>query len=140
MGFDISQEGRAPGGTLISGHAKLKEYLPDIVRYVSSVPSLCCVEGPVKTKIAFRVVVGDGKLLYDTNFEAYNNDTVYKVMNTLMSGPAFFNAALLNSFKTMFNEKSKAGVKVRVKQLCFHVVILNLPNSGKGALPCSHRC
>ncbi|KAM8869610.1 collagen alpha-6(VI) chain-like isoform 2-T3 [Spinachia spinachia] len=115
MGFDISREGRAQDEKLVSGHTKLQAFLPDIIRYVSSVPSLCCVKsGPVKTKIAFQVVDGEGESLYARNFEAFNKDAINEVMNWPMSGPSFFNAALLNTFTTMFKENSKARVKVLV--------------------------
>ncbi|XP_068567699.1 collagen alpha-6(VI) chain [Cebidichthys violaceus] len=115
MGFDISREDRAPGEMLISGHAKLQAFLPEIVRYVSSVQGLCCVgPDPVKTNIAFQVLGRDGQRLYDTNFEPYSSDVVLKVMNLQMSGPSYFKAALLKSFKEMFKVHSKANVKVLV--------------------------
>lgn len=117
MGFDISRRTRAPGEILVSGHTKLQAFLPEIVRYVSSVQGLCCVNTPVKTNIAFQVVSRDGRSLYDTNFEGYSEDVVKKVMTLRMSEPTYFNTNLLNSFKEMFKAKSRAGVKVRVTQL-----------------------
>ncbi|XP_037310495.2 collagen alpha-6(VI) chain-like [Pungitius pungitius] len=115
MGFDISREDRPPGAKLVSGHPKLEAYLPEIVRSVSSLPSQCCGDsGPVRTNIAFRVVDREGRSTYDTDFKAYYNETVHDVMNEPMSRPSFFNAALLDSFKTMFKTKSKARVKVLV--------------------------
>ncbi|KAM8868890.1 LOW QUALITY PROTEIN: collagen alpha-6(VI) chain-like [Spinachia spinachia] len=99
MGFDISGEGRAPGEMLISGHAKLQAFLPDIVRYISSVEGLCCVgSDPIKTNIAFQVVSLDGHPLYDFNFEGFNLEVDGKVMTLNLSEPTYFNSALLKSF------------------------------------------
>ncbi|KAM6935984.1 collagen alpha-6(VI) chain-like isoform 1-T2 [Lycodopsis pacificus] len=115
MGFDISREDRAPGEMLISGHAKLQAFLPEIVRYVSSVQGLCCiVKDPVKTNIAFQVLDRDGQRLYNTNFKPYSSDVVNEVMSLQMSGPSYFKTALLESFKEMFKVHSKANVKVLV--------------------------
>ncbi|XP_054477460.1 collagen alpha-6(VI) chain isoform X2 [Anoplopoma fimbria] len=115
MGFDISRKDRVPGEMLISGHDKLRAFLPDIVRYVSSVQGLCCVgPEPVKTNMAFQVLGREGQRLYDTNFEAYSSDTVDKVMRLQISEPTYFNTALLKSFEEKFSVQSKAGVKVLV--------------------------
>nr|XP_040020900.1 collagen alpha-6(VI) chain-like isoform X1 [Gasterosteus aculeatus aculeatus] len=115
MGFDISRGSRAPGEMLISGHPKLQAFLPDIVRYVSSVHGLCCVgPDPVKTNIAFQVASLDGRPLYDFNFEGYSLEVVNKVMTLNLSEPTYFNSALLKSFERKFSVQSKAGVKVLV--------------------------
>lgn len=115
MGFDISRGSRAPGEMLISGHPKLQAFLPDIVRYVSSVHGLCCVgPDPVKTNIAFQVASLDGRPLYDFNFEGYSLEVVNKVMTLNLSEPTYFNSALLKSFERKFSVQSKAGVKVRL--------------------------
>ncbi|KAM6936028.1 LOW QUALITY PROTEIN: collagen alpha-6(VI) chain [Lycodopsis pacificus] len=115
MGFDISRGNRAPNEMLISGHAKLQAFLPEIVRYVSSIPGLCCVgPEPVKTNIAFQVVAQDGRSLYDFNFEGYSSDVVNKVMTLTLAEPTYFNTALLKSFGRKFSAQSQAGVKVLV--------------------------
>ncbi|XP_068425550.1 collagen alpha-6(VI) chain-like [Clinocottus analis] len=115
MGFDISRENRAPGEMLISGHAKLQAFLPEIARYVSSVPGLCCVgPEPVKTNIAYKVLGRDGRSLYDFNFEAYSRDVVNKVMSLSLAEPTYFNANLLKAFGKRFSDQSQAGVKVLV--------------------------
>ncbi|XP_068425551.1 collagen alpha-6(VI) chain-like [Clinocottus analis] len=115
MGFDISRENRAPGEMLISGHAKLQAFLPEIARYVSSVAGLCCVgPQPVKTNIAYQVLSRDGRSLYDFNFEAYSRDVVNKVMNLSLAEPTYFNANLLKAFGKKLSAQSEAGVKVLV--------------------------
>ncbi|XP_063736075.1 collagen alpha-6(VI) chain-like [Eleginops maclovinus] len=112
MGFDISD--RTGGERLVSGHKQLQNFLPEITSYVSSVKTLCCVgPDPIQPNIAFQVLGGDGRFLYDTDFEAYSKDVVDKVMNVQMSGPTYFKTAMLNSFKQRFL-KSKADVKVLV--------------------------
>ncbi|XP_028436030.1 collagen alpha-6(VI) chain isoform X2 [Perca flavescens] len=115
MGFDISRRTGAPDQVLISGHTKLQTFLPEIVRYVSSVQGLCCVgTAPVKTNIAFRVVGRDGRSLYDFNFEGYSADVVKKVMSVQLTQPTYFNTAMLQSFAQKFSTESRAGVKVLV--------------------------
>ncbi|XP_075993570.1 collagen alpha-6(VI) chain [Genypterus blacodes] len=115
MGFDISVRSGAPGETLVSGQTKLQRFLPEIVHYVSTVHSLCCIgPEPVETNIGYRVVSRDGRSLHDFNFESYNEDVVKKVMTLNLSEPTFFNTALLDSFKKKFALQSGAGVKVLV--------------------------
>lgn len=114
MGFDISRRTGAPGETLISGHPKLQAFLPEIAHYVSSIQGLCCYgPAPIKTNIAFQVVSGDGRSLYDTDFEGYSEDVVRKVMALNLAEPTYFNTALLKSFEEKF-KTSGSGVKVLV--------------------------
>ncbi|KAM7382826.1 hypothetical protein PAMP_002532 [Pampus punctatissimus] len=116
IGFDIT-ESRAPGDVLVSGHTKLQNFLPEIAHYISSVPSLCCVNPaflPLSTNIAFRTVNRFGDVLDDINFENYSEDVVRKVMGWNLKEPTYFNTKLLESFKVMFQNKSNAGVKVLV--------------------------
>ncbi|XP_056236933.1 collagen alpha-6(VI) chain-like [Seriola aureovittata] len=116
MGFDITERNRALGEMLVSGHPKLKTFLPEITSDLASVQGLCCVkpDQPVETKIAYYVFDRNGRTLYDTNFEHYSEDVVQKVMSHPVSESTFFNTALLNAFKDMFQAKSKANVKVLV--------------------------
>ncbi|XP_071402741.1 collagen alpha-6(VI) chain-like [Centroberyx affinis] len=115
MGFDISQRTGALGQILVSGQTKLQTFLPEIVRYVSSLQGLCCTgRTPINPNIAFRVVSQDGRTLYDFNFEGYNKDVVTKVMNLQMSEATYFNTALLHSFRDKLKAESNAGVKVLV--------------------------
>ncbi|XP_029361065.1 collagen alpha-6(VI) chain isoform X2 [Echeneis naucrates] len=114
MGFDISQRTGAVNEMLISGHNKLHSFLPEIAHYVSTVSGLCCVNGPVKTNIGYRLVSRDGRTLYDFNFEEYTEEVVRKVMTTTVPEPTYFNTALLKSFGEKFRVQSNAGVKVLV--------------------------
>ncbi|KAM7421652.1 hypothetical protein PAMA_015686 [Pampus argenteus] len=116
IGFDMS-ESRAPGDVLVSGHTKLQNLLQEIGHYISSVPSLCCVNPsflPLSTNIAFRTVNRNGVVLDDSNFEGYSEDVVRKVMEWNLREPTYFNTKLLESFKDKFLARSKAGVKVLV--------------------------
>lgn len=118
MGFDISVRSSAPGQTLITGHTKLQTFLPQIALYLSSPHSLCCVEQKdVETKISYHLIDADGKSLYDTNFEAYSEDIVKKVMNHPVSQPTYLNSAQLRAFTGLFRDKSTANVKVRTRIL-----------------------
>lgn len=115
MGFDITERSTAPGQRLISGHTKLQTFLPQIASYLSSAHSLCCVaQNDVETKISYHLINVDGKSLYDTNFEAYSEDIVKKVMNHPVSQPTYLNSAQLRAFTELFRAKSTANVKVRM--------------------------
>ncbi|XP_061885754.1 collagen alpha-6(VI) chain isoform X2 [Entelurus aequoreus] len=117
MGFDISQRKGLPGEMLVSGHAKLRTFLPEIVHYLSTVPGLCCTgTAPINTKMAFRVVAPDGRLLYDFKFKPYDSsdDIVTKVMTLNLNVPTQLNTAMLRSFGEKFKADSKGGVKVLV--------------------------
>ncbi|KAM4580679.1 collagen alpha-6(VI) chain-like isoform 1-T2 [Odontesthes bonariensis] len=107
IGFDVS-EVRAPGELLIKQVARLDE----IARYVSKVEDLCCTSTPIQTNISFFAVGADGRALYDTNFVAYSEDVVKKVLTWPWSQPTFFNSATLGFFKEQFRAKSTARVKV----------------------------
>ncbi|XP_030225221.1 collagen alpha-6(VI) chain isoform X3 [Gadus morhua] len=113
IGFDMSQ--RSGSQLLVSGFPKLRAALPEILHYVSTLNSLCCVQNtPIKPNIAFRLVGEDGRTLDDYNFEPFSEAVVDKVMNLQMSETTFFNTALLTSFQEKFNTQSKAGAKVLV--------------------------
>uniref|UniRef100_A0A3Q0T242 VWFA domain-containing protein n=1 Tax=Amphilophus citrinellus TaxID=61819 RepID=A0A3Q0T242_AMPCI len=114
MGFDISRR-RNPNDVLVSGHSKLRTFLPEIVQYLSSVQGLCCLgPEPIKTNIAYRLVSRDGRTLDDFSFVGYSDDVVTKVMALNLAEPTYFNAALLRSFGEKFKVESRAGVKVLV--------------------------
>ncbi|KAK2909653.1 collagen alpha-6(VI) chain-like isoform X2 [Channa argus] len=114
MGFDISQITSSSGEMLISSRSTLRTFLPEIVHYISSVPGLCCVNGPVKTSLGYRVVYGDGRILDDFRFEGYSEEVVNKVMSVNLREPTYFNTALLKSFEQKFKDQSRAGVKVLI--------------------------
>uniref|UniRef100_A0A8C4Z1K8 VWFA domain-containing protein n=1 Tax=Gadus morhua TaxID=8049 RepID=A0A8C4Z1K8_GADMO len=109
IGFDMSQ--RSGSQLLVSGFPKLRAALPEILHYVSTLNSLCCVQNtPIKPNIAFRLVGEDGRTLDDYNFEPFSEAVVDKVMNLQMSETTFFNTALLTSFQEKFNTQSKVLV------------------------------
>ncbi|XP_019719267.1 collagen alpha-6(VI) chain isoform X3 [Hippocampus comes] len=117
MGFDISQRSGLAGEMLVSGHNKLRTFLPEIVHYASTIQGLCCIgPDPIKTKIGYRVVGQDGRSLYDFKFKPYdpNDDVVTKVMTLNLNVPTRLNSAMLRSFGQKFKEDSRGGVKVLV--------------------------
>ncbi|KAG7336265.1 hypothetical protein KOW79_000958 [Hemibagrus wyckioides] len=111
IGFDISRSS-SNSQSIFSSKYMLQTYLPDIVRYISTVHNLCCLRHlpSIKTNIGFRLVASDGKILYDPNFEHYNKDIVTKVI-TQMTQNMVFNTKLLKAFEEKFGA-SGAGVKV----------------------------
>ncbi|XP_053084973.1 collagen alpha-6(VI) chain-like isoform X3 [Pangasianodon hypophthalmus] len=112
IGFDISHSSSS-SQAIFSSQYKLWAYLPEIVRYISTLHNLCCVPQPVlQTNIGFRLVASDGKILHDTSFEQYNEDIVMKVIAQMTQGLAF-NTQLLRSFQEKF-AASGAGVKVLI--------------------------
>lgn len=113
IGFDISQRSGAIGETLVSGHPKLRDLLPDIVNDISTVNDLCCLPDKVfKPQISYRVVNREGDTMYDFNFEEHSKEVLDKVMTTTIREPTFFNTAMLRSFEEKFRAQSGAGVKV----------------------------
>ncbi|XP_077382249.1 collagen alpha-6(VI) chain isoform X2 [Festucalex cinctus] len=117
IGFDISQRSGRPGEMLVSGHNKLRTFLPEIVHYASTIQGLCCTgPAPIKTKIGYRVVGQDGRSLYDFKFKAYdpNDDVVTKVMTLNLNVPTRLNSAMLKAFGEKFKDDSRGGVKVLV--------------------------
>ncbi|XP_061631419.1 collagen alpha-6(VI) chain isoform X2 [Phyllopteryx taeniolatus] len=117
MGFDISQRTGLPGEMLVSGHSKLRTFLPEIVHYASTIQGLCCIgPAPIKTKIGYRVVGQDGRPLYDFKFkpEDPNDDVMTKVMTLNLNVPTRLNSAMLRSFGEKFKNDSRGGVKVLI--------------------------
>ncbi|XP_017333441.2 collagen alpha-6(VI) chain isoform X1 [Ictalurus punctatus] len=110
IGFDISH---GTSKSLFSGQYKLQAYLPEIIRYISTLHNLCCLpQQPVlQTNIGFRLVSSDGKILHDISFEQYNEGTVKKVMGYNKTQDLAFNTQLLRSFQDKF-AASGAGIKV----------------------------
>lgn len=98
---------------LVSGHARLRDVLPDIVHDISTVKGLCCFRDQVfKPNISYRVVSRNGDTMYDFNFEEHSQQVLTKVMAATVREPTYFNTALLKSFEEKFRTQSRAGVKV----------------------------
>lgn len=104
---------------LVSGHAKLRNLLPDIVHDISTVKGLCCFRDEVfKPNISYRVVSRNGDTMYDFNFEGYSQEVLTKVLTTTVREPTYFNTAMLKSFEEKFRTQSRAGVKVSILYIC----------------------
>ncbi|KAK3552012.1 hypothetical protein QTP70_031601, partial [Hemibagrus guttatus] len=110
IGFDISHR---RSQSLFSSQYKLQVFLPEIIRYISTMHNLCCLPQPqsLPTNIGFRLVASNGRILYDPNFEQYNEETVKKLMGHDETQSLTFNSQLLRSFQDKF-AASRAGVKV----------------------------
>ncbi|KAM9488132.1 collagen alpha-6(VI) chain-like isoform 2-T2 [Clarias gariepinus] len=111
IGFDVFHSSSIPQA---SDKYKPLIYVPEIIKSISTLESLCCVSmhRSLPTNIGFHLVDANGNIRYDTNFEDYNEDIVEKVMNQNIEGRAF-NTKLLRSFQDKF-ATSGAGVKVMV--------------------------
>ncbi|GAA6081783.1 collagen alpha-6(VI) chain-like, partial [Tachysurus ichikawai] len=111
IGFDISHSSSS-SQSLFNSQYKLQAYLPEIIRYISTVNNLCCVPQirSLPTNIGYRLVASNGRILYDPNFEHYNEEIVVKVI-TQMTQELVFNTKLLDTFEEKF-AGSGAGVKV----------------------------
>lgn len=111
IGFDVSRAG-ASSQSLVSSQPMLRAYLPEIVKHISTLHNLCCLNTPtLQTKTAFLLVASDGRELYSTNFEAFSDAVIGKVMAHTISQGTAFNSQLLQSFQAKF-ATSNAGVKV----------------------------
>lgn len=118
MGFDISRRSGAIGETLVSGHDRLRDLLPDIVRDISTVKGLCCFGDEVfKPNISYRVLSRNGDTIDDFKFKAHSPEVLTKVMTTTVREPTYFNTAMLKSFEEKFRTQSRAGVKVSILHL-----------------------
>ncbi|KAM4736112.1 collagen alpha-6(VI) chain-like isoform 2-T3 [Anableps anableps] len=107
VGFDIS------AGTFNVPLFRLIRPLQEIVPFIATMNDLCCLAS-VPTQISFSIVDVDGSSLYDTDFEAYKEDVLRKVLDFSWSRATSFNSAMLKYFKAQFESKSKAKVKVLV--------------------------
>ncbi|KAL0985323.1 hypothetical protein UPYG_G00155470 [Umbra pygmaea] len=112
MSFDITR--RTTSRRLFDGQAQLQSFLPQIVQFASNLKGLCCVSSrePIEANIGFHMVE-DGKVLYDFNFEKYDEKIVEKILTLETTQKTYFNSFLLRSLNEKF-QKSKAGVKVLV--------------------------
>ncbi len=112
IGFDNSRTSSS-SRSIFRDQKKLQSYLPEIIRYVSVVHNLCCIRSPtLNTKVGFRLVDANGKMLDDFSFEENNEGVVKKVMALQTSQSLKFNTQLLRSFGEKFRA-SNSGVKVR---------------------------
>nr|XP_015212362.1 PREDICTED: collagen alpha-6(VI) chain-like isoform X2 [Lepisosteus oculatus] len=111
VGFDISRRGRFPG--LLSSQRKLEAQLLGLIRQMSYLDNLNCVSASqVIIQIGF-LISENGRIIFDSNFEKYNEEIVRKVMVTLQTMEAtYFTTKLLQSFLDKFKGKSTANVKV----------------------------
>ncbi|KAJ8371487.1 hypothetical protein AAFF_G00308050 [Aldrovandia affinis] len=113
IGFDVSR--RPQGELLFSGQPKLQAYLPEIIRYASSLDDLCCTAGKiVKANIGFLVAGENGRVIDDYGFEVYDEQVVRKVMALKTAEATFLNVPLLQAFSAKFHKNSRAGVKILI--------------------------
>uniref|UniRef100_A0AAY4A7Z5 VWFA domain-containing protein n=1 Tax=Denticeps clupeoides TaxID=299321 RepID=A0AAY4A7Z5_9TELE len=112
IGFDVTRRPNKP--SLFSGQQNLQTYLPEIIRYISSLDNLCCSStASLKTNIGFRLVGQDGRVLDDFSFEKYNVDVVTKILGLQTNQDTFFNTQLLRSFQEKFTTSS-SKVKILI--------------------------
>ncbi|KAI4890693.1 hypothetical protein NFI96_033753 [Prochilodus magdalenae] len=111
VGFDVSRITSSPQ-SLFTFQLQLKTYLPEIIRQMSTLYDLCCLTKPtLQTKMGFRLVAMNGNVLYDTDFEAYSEEMIKKIMALQSSQSLALNTQLLRSFGDKL-KASKAKVKV----------------------------
>ncbi|MBN3325894.1 CO6A6 protein, partial [Atractosteus spatula] len=110
VGFDISRRGRFG---LLSSQRKLEAQLLGLIRQMSYLDNLNCMSASqVIVQIGF-LISENGRIIFDSNFEKYNEEIVRKVIVTLQTMEAtYFTTKLLQSFLDKFKGKSTANVKV----------------------------
>ncbi|KAL2084692.1 hypothetical protein ACEWY4_020210 [Coilia grayii] len=110
IGFDISRRLKP---SLFNQQLKLN-YLPQIVRRMSFLESLCCAQGSgVHPHIGYRLVSQDGSVLEDFDFETFNEGVVTKVLAWHTESDIAFNVELLRSFQQKLNRRND-HVKVAI--------------------------
>ncbi|XP_067304321.1 collagen alpha-6(VI) chain isoform X2 [Pseudorasbora parva] len=113
IGFDNSRTS-STSRSIFKDQNKLQAYLPEIIRYISVVHNLCCIDQPtLNTNVGFRLIDANGKKLDDFSFEEYNEGVVQKVMALQTSQSLKFNSQLLRSFEEKFRASS-SNVKVLI--------------------------
>ncbi|XP_053215123.1 collagen alpha-6(VI) chain-like [Podarcis raffonei] len=111
VGVDFSERVRPASGLPLK--QRMQVYLPRLFQQMGSVINISCVaESPVNIRFRYQVFSESGQALFDSNFEAYNDEIVQKFLAVQTTVDTYLNAGFLQSLWDRSLSLASARVKV----------------------------
>ncbi|XP_010180993.1 PREDICTED: collagen alpha-4(VI) chain-like, partial [Mesitornis unicolor] len=111
VAIDISRR-MQPASTVLLKQ-KLQAFLPKLLLQMKSLPNTSCNAGsPVNIRFKFQVLAQTKQLIFDSDFEEYNEETIQKFSDAQTSVDTFLNADYLQALEEKFFSVTSAKVKI----------------------------
>uniref|UniRef100_A0A8C5F2M9 VWFA domain-containing protein n=1 Tax=Gopherus evgoodei TaxID=1825980 RepID=A0A8C5F2M9_9SAUR len=97
VGIDISR--RMKSISALNEKQKLQKYLPKLLHRMESLTKFSCtVESQINIRFKYQVFAQNGQALFDSDFEAYDEEILQKFLVVQTIVDTYLNAAFLQSF------------------------------------------
>lgn len=96
---------------------KLQKYLPKLLHRMESLTNISCTaESQINIRFKYQVFAQNGQSLFDSDFEAYNEEIIQKFLVVQTTVDTYLNADFLQSFWEQSLSLASAKVKVNKKE------------------------
>ncbi|XP_051466192.1 collagen alpha-4(VI) chain-like [Apus apus] len=111
IAIDISRRVQPESTVLLK--QKLQGFLPRLLLQMKSLPNTSCNSGsPVNIRFKFQVPAQTKQLIFDSDFEDYNEDVIQKFLDAQTTVDSYLNADFLQALEDKFFSVTSAKVKV----------------------------
>ncbi|KFU85064.1 Collagen alpha-4(VI) chain, partial [Chaetura pelagica] len=111
IAIDISRRVQPASTVLLK--QKLQGFLPRLLLQMKSLPNITCNSGsPVNIRFKFQVLAQTKLLIFDSDFEVYNEDIIQKFLDAQTTVDTYLNADFLQALEDKFFSVTSAKVKV----------------------------
>ncbi|XP_039379147.1 collagen alpha-6(VI) chain-like isoform X2 [Mauremys reevesii] len=111
VGIDISR--RMKSISALNEKQKLQKYLPKLLHQMESLTKISCtVESQINIRFKYQVFAQNGQSLFDSDFEAYDEEILQKFLVVQTIVDTYLNADFLQSFWEKSLSLASAKVKV----------------------------
>ncbi|XP_035174509.1 collagen alpha-6(VI) chain [Oxyura jamaicensis] len=111
IGIDISRHTQPASSLLLK--QKLRTFLPNLLFQMKSRPSVCCkADFPVNIRFKFQVLAQAKKIIFESDFEDYNEGIIRKFLDAQATVDTYLNVDFLQAIQEKFFSATSAKVKV----------------------------
>uniref|UniRef100_A0A8C3B5Q7 VWFA domain-containing protein n=1 Tax=Cairina moschata TaxID=8855 RepID=A0A8C3B5Q7_CAIMO len=111
IAIDISRHTRPASSLLLK--QKLQTSLPELLQHVKSRSGVCCkADVPVNIRFKFQVLTQAKKIIFESDFEGYNEGIIQKFLDAQATVDTYLNVDFLQAIQEKFFSAASAKVKV----------------------------
>ncbi|XP_061443604.1 collagen alpha-6(VI) chain-like [Rhineura floridana] len=111
VGVDLSENVRPTSALHLK--QKMQAYLPRLMQQIGSMINISCIaESPVNIRFRYQVFSESGQSLFDSDFEAYNEEIIQKFLAMQTTVDTYLNIGFLQSFWDRSLSLASAKLKV----------------------------
>ncbi|NXA48113.1 CO6A6 protein, partial [Nothocercus julius] len=111
IGIDIS--GRTRPVSTLHLKQKLRTFLPRLLLQMKSLPNISCIAGsPPNIRFRFQVLSQTNQIVFESDFEDYNEEITQKFLDAQTSIDTYLNADILQAFGEKFFSVTSDKVKI----------------------------